>query len=209
MNITYIYLVENCYGDPNKVYIGKTMSPKHRYNGHKRKFGKKIIYTIIDQVCSLDRKDWKPLETYWIQQFKAWGFKTTNVKKIGGSGAECHSDLTKLKISSSLKGRKNTWSKILDKDTKVKISKALKGRKITWVCNKLKGYKYTNVQKQNLIKGKQKCFEQYDLQGNFIKEWLSTQSDIARSFNKDVGSLSAHLSGKQKTALGFVWKIKK
>ena len=75
MNITYIYLVENCYGDPNKVYIGKTISPKHRYNGHKRKFGKKIIYTIIDQIYSLDRKDWKPLETYWIQQFKAWGFK--------------------------------------------------------------------------------------------------------------------------------------
>ena len=28
INITYIYLVENCYGDPNKVYIGKTKNSR-------------------------------------------------------------------------------------------------------------------------------------------------------------------------------------
>lgn len=185
MNTTYIYLIENCYGDPNKVYIGKTKNPKSRKIDHKRKYGEKIEYTIIDQIESLSKKSWEPLETYWIQQFTCWGFNILNIKKIGGSGSE-----------------------YLTNETRDKISKALKGRKVTWVCNKLKGYKYTGDQKQNLIKGKQKCFEQYDLQGNFIKEWISTQSDIARFFNKDVGSLSAHLACKQKTALGYIWKIK-
>lgn len=207
MNITYIYLIENCYGDPNKVYIGKTIIPKHRFNNHKQKFGNKISFIIIDYVDSLSYKDWKPLESYWIEQMKVWGFKVMNGNK-GGGGPEQHNNLTKQNISKALKGRKNTWNKELNSDTKLKISKALKGRKVTWICNKLLGYKYTDTQKQNLIKGKQKCFEQYDLQGNFIKEWISTQSDIARFFNKDVGSLSAHLAGKQKTALGYIWKIK-
>jgi hypothetical protein len=136
--------------------------------------------TIIDET----NDDWQQLEMYWIEQFKNWGFILLN-KNNGGGGPE-----------------------FFDEVSKNKISKALKGRKVTWVCNKLLGYKYTNNQRQNLIKGKQKCFEQYDLQGNFIKEWISTQSDIARYFNKDVGSLSAHLAGKQKTALGFIWKLK-
>jgi hypothetical protein len=30
MNITKIYLVENCYGDPNKVYIGKTINSRKK-----------------------------------------------------------------------------------------------------------------------------------------------------------------------------------
>lgn len=210
MNITYIYLLENCYGDPNKVYIGKTIVPKYRFNNHKRKFGNKINFTIIDQIDSLSYKDWKPLESYWIEQMKVWEFRVMNSNK-GGGGPEKHSNLTKHNISKSLKGRKNIWNKDkeLSSDTKSKISKALKGRKVTWICNKLLGYKYTDNQRQNLIKGKQKCFEQYDLQGNFIKEWISTQSDIARFFNKDVGSLSAHVTGKQKTAFGYIWKIKK
>ena len=46
--MVYIYLVENCYNDPNKVYIGKTKSS--RKSDHKRKFGDKIVYTVIDET---------------------------------------------------------------------------------------------------------------------------------------------------------------
>lgn len=38
--MTYIYLVENCYGDPNKVYIGKTKNS--RFLPHKKTYGEKI-----------------------------------------------------------------------------------------------------------------------------------------------------------------------
>jgi len=104
--ITYIYLVENCYEDPNKVWIGKTKN--NRKSNHKRVFGKKISYTIIDQVNSLLQKDWKPLECYWIEQFRQWGFDIQN-KNGGGGGSNFLTEETKLKISKALKGRKVTW----------------------------------------------------------------------------------------------------
>jgi len=80
---TKIYLVENCYDDPNKVYIGKTKNC--RKNDHKQKYGKQIIYTIIDEINSDNKKDWTPIESYWIEQFKAWGFYVLN-QNTGGGG---------------------------------------------------------------------------------------------------------------------------
>jgi hypothetical protein len=94
--ITKIYLVENCYGDPNKIYIGKTKNS--RKNDHKKTYGDQIIYTCIDEIESLDRKDWKPLESYWIEQFYQWGFNVQNKNK-GGNGPEYHTKETCGKIS--------------------------------------------------------------------------------------------------------------
>jgi hypothetical protein len=39
--MTKIYLVENCYGDPNKVYIGKTINSREL--NHKKTYGKYIF----------------------------------------------------------------------------------------------------------------------------------------------------------------------
>ena len=47
MNITRIYLVENCDGDMNKVYIGKNKKGcDSRKSTHKRTFGKEIIIIL-------------------------------------------------------------------------------------------------------------------------------------------------------------------
>jgi hypothetical protein len=94
--ITKIYLVTNCFNDPNKVYIGKTKNS--RKNDHKRTYGEQIEYTYIDEVNSLNRKDWEPLETYWIQQFMAWGFEIVNIRKKGGNGPEFQLENTKKLI---------------------------------------------------------------------------------------------------------------
>jgi len=96
IHTTKIYLVTNCYGDQNKVYIGKTKNC--RKNNHKQTYGSQIIYTYIDEVESLYRKDWGPLESYWIEQFIQWGFKVVNICKKGGSGVESHTEQTKLKM---------------------------------------------------------------------------------------------------------------
>lgn len=107
---TKIYLVTNCYGDPNKVYIGKTINS--RKNPHQQSYGKKILYTEIDEVYSVDKKDWEPLETYWIQQFIAWGFEVVNKRKIGGSGSEGGHKMPigfGDKVRQRTLGRKNYW----------------------------------------------------------------------------------------------------
>ena len=113
--MTYIYLVENCFGDPNKVYIGKTKGS--RKANHIRKFGQQIEYTIIDEVDSLKYKDWEPLETFWIEQFKHWGFEIMNIRKKGGSGPEFQTKEVCNKISKSLTGRyyKKEWKEAASK----------------------------------------------------------------------------------------------
>ena len=47
-----------------------------------------IIYTILEEVNGLAYKLWEPLETYWIEQFRQWGFEVVNKRKKGGSGPE-------------------------------------------------------------------------------------------------------------------------
>lgn len=139
MNInTKIYLVTNCYNDPNKVYIGKTKN--NRKKDHKITYGDQIEYTCIDKINSLNRKDWEPLETYWIEQFKAWGFELMNKRKKGGGGPEFRDENIKSQISKALKGRTSfhktsTGEKIsrtkqgmnLTKEWKEKISESNKG----------------------------------------------------------------------------------
>jgi hypothetical protein len=94
--ITKIYLVTNCYGNPNKVYIGKTKN--NRKNGHSIKFGKQIVYTEVDYINSLDHNDWKPLENFWIQYLRFLGFEVLNQNE-GGGGPQFVTNEIKLKIS--------------------------------------------------------------------------------------------------------------
>jgi len=151
---TKIYLVENIEPGTNKVYIGKTKN-NDRYYGHQSKYGLQIQYTIIDEINSLNHSDWEPLETYWIEQFKQWGFEVINKRKKGGSGPISHTTETKQKIRKGKIGhecysnieRGNKISKALQnhskhyteeiiqkmkkpkpKDFGERISKALKGR---------------------------------------------------------------------------------
>ena len=85
--ITYIYVVTNCYGDPNKVYIGKTKNIKQRENDHKKTYGD-IQLKIIDKIESWDKTKWKPIECKWIEHFKQLNLIVLN-KNNGGSGAPC------------------------------------------------------------------------------------------------------------------------
>jgi len=52
-----------------------------------------------------------------------------------------------------------------------------------------------------------KKIEQYDLEGNFIKEWES-QSQIERWLGYDQGNISNVCRGKYKQSYGFVWRFK-
>jgi hypothetical protein len=130
--LTKIYLVTNCYGDPNKVYIGKTT--KNREYAHKRKYGSNIIYTYIDEVNSLNRKDWKPLECFWIEYFRQLGFDLMNGNKGGGGPSE-YSDLIKFKMR---KPKSNNLNYFWKEDRRNKIH-YLKGtsQNNEWIVNRI------------------------------------------------------------------------
>jgi len=209
--MVYIYLVENCFENPNKVYVGKTKSPKNRKIDHKIKFGKNIIYSIIDEINTFDKKIWEPIESYWIEQFKQWGFEIQNKNNGGGGPSYRTEESIKAQIQKQ-KGKKHSketcnkrsqsmkqiWStkinyvghnkgKILSKETKDKMSKS---------SPKIRPYSY-------------KPIIQYDLKGNIIKEHNSV-TEACLSVNKPnrQGDITSVCRGNQKTAFGYFWQYK-
>jgi hypothetical protein len=209
IGVTKIYLVTNCYNDPNKVYIGKTKN--NRESNHRKRFGKNINYDEIDKINSLDYKDWKPLETYWINQFKVWGFNVLNENE-GGGGPITHSTESRQKISKNKKGKK------LLKEHCNKISESKKGCDV-WSkgknfskehCDKIsKNSKGKPKPSLSYIKNKNniKPIMQYDLKGNFIKEWTSA-TEAALFYSRSPESIRNCCNNKCKTSNGFIWKNK-
>jgi group I intron endonuclease len=208
INITKIYLVTNIDNDPNKVYIGKTKS--NREYDHKRKFGNQITYDYIDEINSLNKNDWEPLESYWIEQFRQWGFDIINKNK-GGGGPEYHTEETKCKMrkpksvsfTEKLLGNKYHLGKKHSIETKQKISQKRKG----WVPSIERGIKISNLTKNKPNLKLQKPIIQYDKQGNFIKLWDSA-SQAALSLNKHSSAISSCCKGKGKIIYGFIWRYK-
>lgn len=200
MESTRIYLVTNCYGDPNKVYIGKTKGCR-KYN-HQRFFGKDITYDYIDQIESLYKKDWEPLETFWIEYFRQLGFDLQNKRMKGGSGPCFQSQETKDKIS--LANKNMSQETILKmKLAKQNVSQETKDK----ISQSKKGKIFSQETKDKISLANSKPIIQYDKQGNFIEEWPN-----ALTANKILGidrsDISMVCRGRGRTAGGFIWKYK-
>jgi len=119
---TKIYIVLNCYGNPNQVYIGKTIN-KSRKNDHKRKYGYDVIFAILEEIEGTEKNVWKPRETYWIQKYIDLGYDVLNKQKLGGSGVEFHSleSREKIKKSKSLLPHPNLRSDIENQSCSIVI----------------------------------------------------------------------------------------
>lgn len=210
------------YLSKNKIpfYIGKTKGD-WRKGIHNRNFNN-IEYVEIDEVGD---DEWKFWESYWIEQFKQWGFILEN-KNNGGGGPSSYTEEQKKKmrkphkkgtgekISKKLKGRKRgpmseeTKQKISEVRTgkpQPNISKSHKGRKITW-ANKI-GHSLRGIPK-NYPNPNKKPIQQYSLEGELIQEFNSA-TEAGKYLNKSGNSIADCASGRQKTAYGFKWKYKK
>lgn len=167
-------------------------------------------------------------ENYYIPNV---GFHTLGNKKVsekisrankGKKPWNCgkmniYSEDTIKKMSNSAKGR------IISKSTRDKISKSNKGKLVgnknpmyNMIGNKNPNYgnHWTDEMKKNLsekFKGKirrnPKSVLQYDLYGNFIKEWESIKS-ASSELNIRASGISNSLSGKYNHSGGYVWKYK-
>lgn len=226
MDITRIYLVTNCYGDPNKVYIGKTINDRRIYN-HKNTFGKDIIFTYIDEVESFDKKYWKPLESFWIEYFRQLGFDTQNKNK-GGGGCSNYSDEIKIKMRKPrTQFKKFTLNNkpvlqydlegnfIKEWDSMTRASNETGSNDITACCKEIinrSGNFIWRYKSQPLSKNYQKPHHgriipviQYDLDGNLIKEWTYLIENFTKMEIKNIHSVC---NMKTKTAYNFIWRFK-
>lgn len=203
INTTKIYLITNCYNNPNKVYIGKSTRPDIRKREHKMTFGSLIEFNCIDEVNSIKHKDWKPIETYWIQQFMAWGFEIMNIRKEGGSGPIFQNKEAKLKIGASQKG------KILSKEHLEKLKKVNTGIKRTPEQIKKLSEAHKGIKRPDTTLRLSKPILQYDLDGNFIKEWPSIR-EVSKFLNISHCVVQYQLNGKTNSKLlnHSIWKYK-
>jgi hypothetical protein len=187
MDITYIYYL--CKDDGVPLYIGKTKnSPNLRLNDHRYKKEKNLNINVIDEVPT---SDWKFWEKHYISLFKSWGFKLNNINNGGGGpkGGYFLTQETKNKI-----GKAN--SKPKPKEFGEKISKQRKGN-----------WKISEYQIQAGILAKNKSTLQFDKQGNFIKEHISSKK-AAEYIGVHEVNMRLHLGGKYKTCKGFIFKYK-
>jgi hypothetical protein len=204
MYYIYILLKNNI-----PFYVGKTNNPTTRKNKHKIKFGKNIELLVIDNA---DNETWRELEEFYIQLFRNWGFILENGFK-GGGGASYWTEsqkqnlIRKTKLSkpkpkgfgdkisknrnhkeagrlSSISNKKHY---LLGSDRNNKISQKLKGRLVDWTGDKI---------------------IQYDINGNFIKEWSSIRQAGMYLANTSGETIRKCLKGLQKTAYGYKWSYK-
>ena len=103
------------------------------------------------------------------------------------------SAIHKIRIGEGHKGIKCSEEK------KLKISKANKGKS-----------KHTDEFREKLGKAISKIVLQYDLEGNFIKEYTSIRQAEIENHPENVSNsnISSCCTGRQKTAYGYIWKLK-
>ena len=169
-------------------YIGKTrMKLNHRLSHHKLKFGEGIDIKLLEETLE---NEWKEAESYWIGQFRQWGFKLEN-KNNGGGGRKTHltSKETREKIGKNQPKKKKPCSL----ERAQRISLANKGHQ------RNKGKKYNCTTYKPVL--------QYDLEGNFIKKWNSVK-EILTYLDRPHTAQSIYrcVRGEYKKAYGFKWK---
>lgn len=229
MNKFYVY----CHRrktDGKCFYIGKGTNDraytKYGRNKHWLNIINKHGFEAIILVNNINEEKAFELESNFCKQI---GYENLcNIREENGWGGYSHSENSKIKQSNSMLGKKHTqqtkdkiskaklgfktalgkhWK--LDKPFSIlhkeKISIALKGKpKSEEHKNKLKKPK-SEEHKKNMSKAKYIPILQYDLEGNFIKEWSSIMEAINQTGYKGIRS---NLRKTSRTSGGFIWKYK-
>ena len=203
-------------------YVGQTTRDinlrlkEHKYKKDKRKTYKSnwleslridgLLERIV--ICELGRYDVSDLddmEAYWMDFFLIQNIKLTNIIRGGFGGYREYSEDRNKKISLKLTGFKRP--PMSDKQ-KIQIGEFWKGNKnrLGKVHTIETKNKISNSKKGSIAHNSRKII-QYDIDGNFIKEWNSS-CEAARKLNLSQGNIVSVASenGRRKSTGGFIWK---
>ena len=201
---------------------GRNKFWKNIVSKNDNKFISKIIYSNLSESDALLKERKLELE------LKEKGYKLVNIVEcgvLGGMTNRKHSKESIIKMKESLKkhyltnpskrkGVKMSEESSLKKskammgqklrlgikdsdETKKKKSEAFKKRDIDWTYHNL------------MVSQKRRIpIIQYDLEGNFIKEWDSVKEFENITGLKSNGGICRCCKGKQNKALGYTWKYK-
>lgn len=202
----------------------RTKRINHKINWIKSllKKGEKPLISILDEVES---DDWQFWECFWIEQFKQWGFNLTN-QTNGGDGLHGykHSNFSINKMKQKFIDNPN-YNKSSDKkyliDKEELFQKYIIENLSIPKLSKLFGCSETtifrNLKDNNISKDKniwreqlatnQKVVLQYDLSGNFIREFDSVIS-ISNEYGYNSGNIASCCRGIALSTNGYIWRYK-
>lgn len=195
-----------------RKYIGKDKNNSPKYYGSgieiKKIIKKEGIHNLKKEILEecLNLSHLVEREEYWLNYFNVENnkeFLNKTNKSFGNSG---QTEEGKNKISKALKGKKRS------DEIKKKISKSKIGvKRGNYAIRKDKGIKRGENELLSLYHSARdrsssyKPVIQYDLNGNFIKEYLSAKDAKEKTGFKIQNSLTE----KTKTSGGYIWKYKK
>jgi len=202
---TGIYKITSPSG---KVYIGQSLNVELRLSQYKRndcksqpkllnslnKYGSKNHLFEIIEYCTLELLNER--ERYW-QDFYDSSKKGLNcrlTKTTDKSGTI--SEETKLKLRELNLGKKRTPEAILKQKQTMFLNK-----------DSRKNPMFSKIYLEKLSSSMKISICQYNLQGEFIKEWESAK-DVENFLSIKRTHIRACCRGVRKTAGGFVWKDK-
>jgi len=223
--------IEQRWKDYNKMIRCKQQT--RLYNSFQKYNVKNHKFEIIEE-CSTD--ELLERETHWKKHYKVLEIPSLCCRMDGKGGKL--SIITRNKMSKSKLGKANKydypiieydllgnfnkiWYNYLEIPNWSDVKTVCIFKPFTRINNSLWRFKYDdNFPKQlnlppsyiNKI-NKLTPIIQYDLQGNFIKEYTNNSEVISlflKIINKEKSSSSIHAccKNKQKTAFGFIWKYK-
>jgi group I intron endonuclease len=207
------YIGQDSNNNPN--YLGSGVYLKKAIEKHGRENFKKIILENVNDVSKLNER-----EEYWIKKFNA--DKSQEFYNISEKGKGFPKGLK------SYPQDKSKWKPITQYDLQGNFIKEWPNSKAA-----TEYYKFSSGTISNVLRGKYKsgggfvwrfkgndinlcsiprpnhCVEitQYDLQGNFIKEWPSIK-EICTILDYNRSNLSKNINGKTKQYKGYIWKPK-
>lgn len=193
---------------------------KYGFKEHKFEIIHELPVDVTQEV--MDRYE----VLYW-QLYKDCGIEMMNIKEPGKGGKHSLETISLIKEKKKLSN--NAGKKIHSEEAKQKFRENMLDN--TWA----KGYKFTEEQRKNSslskvgrimpIEGVQKSADkrrgakrsletkqkmwikigQYDLEGNFIREWSSCV-EIKETLNINTNHIGSVCNGNRKSSQGFIWK---
>lgn len=179
----------------NKRFIKHINESKKSTSSHKKAWirgllnvGLKPIINIIDKV---GKDEWEFWETYWISQFKTWGFNLTNTCD-GGEGVSIGNIPWNKGTKGIMKPNKTTFKKgnEIGKETRIKI-----GEHLSVKTQFKKGDKPHNTTP----------IKQYDLDGKLLNTFDSI-IEAAKHIGVNQSAISNCFRRKTYKCKGFIWK---
>lgn len=205
----YIYIIKNSKN--SKVYIGQTLRDINiRWKEHLRhsdsydqplykamqKYGKENFFIQCLEECPDENLNER--EKYWISYFDSYnnGYNAT----LGGQD--------NFVMSSKVEQVLNLWYNNYTVN-KIVEETGLNVETVRSYLNK-NGITHENIRtraNKAISKSRSKAILQYDLRGNFIREWSSSM-EVERELQISHGNIGSVCNGNRKSAGGFIWKHK-